>query len=210
MRSHERRLTAQGYAVIAGVDEAGRGALAGPVVAAAVVIPAQVRVPGVQDSKALTPAARSKLCADIVAVAERVGLGAVQPAEIDALNILRATHQAMALALRQLDPAPDFALIDGLPVRGVDIPHECIVKGDQKSFLIAAASIVAKVTRDDLMVRLHEQYPGYGFADHKGYGTRPHREALVRLGPCSAHRRSFEPVARLLRPVLPGLAEIPE
>lgn len=209
MRDYERRLTSQGYAVIAGVDEAGRGALAGPVVAAAVTIPLGVTIPGVQDSKALAPAERSDLYAEIVAAAEGVGVGLVEAPEIDTLNILRATHQAMALALADLDPAPDFALIDGRAVKGLALPHQCVVKGDQRSFVIAAASIVAKVTRDRIMVELHERHPGYGFADHKGYGTRSHREALRRLGPCPAHRRSFEPVAEVLRPTLPGLTDIP-
>ncbi len=207
MRDYERRLASQGYAVIAGVDEAGRGALAGPVVAAAVTIPLGVLIPGVQDSKVLTPTERADLYAEIVAGAEGVGIGVVEAPQIDTLNILRATHQAMALALADLDPPPDFALIDGRPVAGLGVPHQCLVKGDQKSFVIAAASIVAKVTRDRIMIDLHEQYSGYGFADHKGYGTRSHREALRRLGPCPAHRRSFEPVAETLRPILPGLAD---
>jgi ribonuclease HII len=132
----------------------------------------------------------------------------VDAPQIDRLNILRATHRAMVLALAELDPPPDFALIDGGSATGVPVAHQCIVKGDQTSFVVAAASIIAKVTRDNTMVELGRQYPGYGFADHKGYGTRSHREALVRLGPCGVHRRSFEPVARLLRPVLPGLADI--
>jgi len=210
MREYERRLMAEGYTVVAGVDEAGRGAFAGPVVAAAVTIPLGVHIEGVQDSKVLTPAIRSALYEEILTGAEGIGVGVVAPSEIDALNILRATHRAMALALADLDPPADFALIDGRPVQGLELPHQCIVKGDQKSFAIAAASIVAKVTRDELMVELEEQHPGYGFAEHKGYGTRSHREALVRLGPCPAHRRSFEPVAEALRPVLPGLADIPD
>ena len=210
MRDYERQLIAKGYDAIAGVDEAGRGALAGPVVAAAVTIPLGVHIEGVQDSKVLTPTIRSALYEEILTGAEGIGVGVVGPAEIDTLNILRATHRAMALALAELDPLPDFALIDGRSATGLNVPHQCIVKGDQKSFPIAAASIVAKVTRDALMVELDEQYPGYGFADHKGYGTRSHREALVRLGPCPAHRRSFEPVAEALRPVLPGLGDGPE
>ncbi len=207
MWDYERRLASQGYAVIAGVDEAGRGALAGPVVAAAVIVPLSVSIAGVRDSKVLTPAERSELYAEIVAGAEGVGIGTVEAPQIDALNILRATHRAMALALADLDPPPDFALIDGNSAAGLSVPHYCLVKGDQRSFVVAAASIVAKVTRDRMMADLDERHPGYGFAEHKGYGTRGHREALRRLGPCPDHRRSFEPVAEALRPVLPGLAD---
>jgi len=202
LRARELRLLELGYRVIAGVDEAGRGALAGPVVAAAVVLPHDRVIPGVQDSKAIPPALRSALCAEILSAADAVGIGIVDPADIDALNILRATHRAMAQALAALDPSPDFALVDGHPVKGLGVKHEGIVKGDQEVHLIAAASIVAKVTRDNLMVELDAQHPGYGFADHKGYGTRPHREAIRRLGVCPIHRRSFAPVARALHPVL--------
>ncbi len=202
LRARELRLTELGYRVIAGIDEAGRGALAGPVVAAAVVLPHHLIISGVQDSKTLTPDLRSELCQEILAAAEAVGIGIVGPVEIDALNILRATHRAMAQALAQLDPPADFALVDGHPVKGLGVRHQGIVKGDREVYLIAAASIVAKVTRDNLMIGLDAQHPGYGFGNHKGYGTRSHRDALRRLGVCPIHRRSFAPVAQALHPTL--------
>jgi ribonuclease HII len=207
LRHHERRLHELGYRVVAGIDEAGRGALAGPVVAAAVVLPPEVLILGVQDSKALTAEVRARLCREIWAAAEAVGVGIADAAEIDAVNILEATYRAMARAVAALDPPADFALVDGLPVKRLGVPHQGIVKGDQEVFLIAAASIVAKVTRDALMVELEAQYPGYGFAAHKGYGTRSHREAIRRLGVCPIHRRSFGPVAEALHPSLPALLD---
>jgi len=201
----DREYLAAGRCVVAGVDEAGRGALAGPVVAAAVVLPAGSELPGVLDSKRLTPEQRWRTYRAIRADAVAVAVGVVEGDEIDRINILRATHRAMATALARLQPPADFALIDGLPVEGLMIPHRSLVKGDLHNYLIAAASIVAKVARDLLMADLDALYPGYGFADHKGYGTASHCEALRRLGPCPLHRRTFEPVAALLRPRLPGL-----
>jgi ribonuclease HII len=189
--------------VIAGLDEAGRGALAGPVVAAAVVLPWEAVIEGVQDSKTLAAVARRRLCEEILSQATACGVGVADAGEIDALNILQATHLAMARALAQLDPPADFALVDGRRVESLGLRHQAVVKGDQEVFVISAASIVAKVTRDRLMVALEARHPGYGFADHKGYGTRSHCEALRRLGPCPAHRRSFAPVAAALHPVLP-------
>jgi ribonuclease HII len=190
---------------VAGVDEAGRGALAGPVVAAAVVLPGEGELAGVGDSKRLTPEQRWVLYRVIRAHAEGVAIGVVESDIIDRANILRATHHAMAAALGRLHPAADFALIDGLPVEGLPTAHRCLVKGDLHSYVIAAASIVAKVTRDLLMTDLDALYPGYGFAEHKGYGTAAHCAAMRRLGPCPIHRRTFEPVAQLLRPTLPEL-----
>jgi len=198
----------EGYRTVAGVDEAGRGALAGPVVAAAVVLPADIELPGIRDSKRLDGAQRRALYRLIRVHAVAVGIGAIDAPVVDRINILRATHQAMAAALAGLDPPPDFALIDGLPVQGVTVEHRCLVKGDRDSYLIAAASIVAKVTRDAIMSDLDALYPGYGFADHMGYGTASHCEAIRRYGPCPIHRRTFEPVAGVLRPTLPGLGNL--
>jgi len=201
----EHSYLSAGYPLVAGVDEAGRGALAGPVVAAAVVLPADSEIPDVRDSKDVPPELRRRLYRTIRVLALAVGIGIADPAVVDRINVRQATHQAMATALSRLSPTPDFALIDGLPVEGLALPHRCLVKGDQRSYLIAAASIVAKVTRDLLMVDLDALYPGYGFAEHKGYGTALHREAIRRLGPCPIHRRSYEPVAEALRLTLPGL-----
>lgn len=195
--------------VLAGVDEAGRGPLVGPVAAGAVSMPpelaeAQFAGPwaGLTDSKRLTEAARERYFEEMRATpGVRIGIGWASVQEIDSLNILRATHLAMARALAALgEPAPGFALVDGLPVKGLPCPSEAVVKGDAKCFLISAASVAAKVSRDRLLVDLDARYPGYGFAVNKGYGTAEHLEALRRLGPCPEHRRSFRPVADLLQP----------
>jgi ribonuclease HII len=190
---HEDELRAFGYARVAGVDEAGRGPLAGPVVAAAVVFPEGICPEGVADSKVLSAARREELWERILECAEW-SVGVADVAEIDALNILRATHLAMARAVNGLAPCPDFLLVDGLKVDGLPAPHRPLVKGERKSAGIAAASIVAKVTRDRLMVALHDQFPEYQFAQHKGYGTPEHLDALAAHGPCPHHRRSFAPV----------------
>ncbi len=194
----EFRLRTEGWKIIAGVDEAGRGPLAGPVVAAAVVLPHPLELEGLRDSKCLKEAQRDRLYASIVGAAECWAVAAVEPDEIDRVNILRATHLAMARALAQLANSPCGALVDGLPVRGLPCPHRAIVKGDACCMSIAAASILAKVTRDRLMTALDEQYPGYGFARHKGYPTPDHLAALRELGPSPCHRRSFRPVAELI------------
>lgn len=185
-----------GYARVAGVDEVGRGPLAGPVVACAVVFASSERIPaGLNDSKRLTAARREALAAELRACAEAsIGVGVVEPAEIDRLNILRATHRAMSLAVEELAPAADFLLVDGRPVPGLPVPSRSIIKGDSRSASIAAASIIAKVTRDGIMTRLAEVYPSYGFDSHKGYGTRAHLAALEAAGPCPIHRMSFAPV----------------
>lgn len=193
-----------GLVAIAGVDEAGRGALAGPVVAAAVVLPLAdeaiaARLRGVRDSKLLGPAARESFYEVIVDNATAVGIG-VGPAEwIDHHGIMSATRHAMTEAVSHLWPPPDAVLVDGpLPLVGGVLPQRPLVRGDSLSLTIAAASILAKVSRDRWMIALDERYPGYGFAQHKGYGTRQHLAALARLGPCPEHRRSFAPVrARL-------------
>ena len=198
-------------AVLAGVDEVGRGPLAGPVYASAVVIASadadsflEGPLAGLTDSKKLTEAKREHfhdLLRSLPGV--RIGIGSASVAEIDSLNILRATHLAMRRAVLDLgDPPPDHVLVDGLPVRGLPCPSTAIVKGDAQSLLIAAASVVAKVTRDHLMAELDAQYPGYGFAANKGYGTAEHLEALRRLGVSPVHRRSFAPVADILAPRL--------
>jgi ribonuclease HII len=180
--------------VVAGVDEAGRGSLAGPVVAAAVILPPDCILPDVKDSKRLTPAARERLCLLIREAAVDVAVAVAAVEAVDALNVLRATHVAMRQALSRLSPTPDLALVDGLPVPELGFPQMAIVKGDCRSVSIAAASIIAKVERDRMMCELEARFPGYGFADHKGYGTQRHIQALRALGPCPAHRRSFAPV----------------
>ncbi|MBR5837546.1 MAG: ribonuclease HII [Victivallales bacterium] len=188
--------------VIAGVDEAGRGPLAGPVVAAAVILPPEEEFDlPVNDSKALDEAFREELGewlrSDprvVWAVAER-SAGA-----IDRINILRATHEAMREAVMSLKVHPDMAFVDGLKVRDFPVEARFIVKGDAQSASVAAASIIAKTHRDHLMMELDEVYPGYGFAQHKGYGTAQHLEALRKLGPCPEHRKTFGPVARIISP----------
>ncbi len=197
----ERALWADGYARVAGVDEAGRGPLAGPVVAAAVILPPGFDPAGVRDSKKLSPQARERAFARIENEAIAVGVGLVEAAEIDRLNILRATHAAMRGALAALcAPPPDAVLVDGLPVPGLHPCCRALVKGDDKSVSIAAASIVAKVARDRLMTAFHDTFPVYDFARHKGYGTPQHLAALGEHGPCPLHRRSFAPVAQCAFP----------
>jgi len=199
---YEERAWTQGYCHVAGLDEAGRGAWAGPVVAAAVILPALEpsllqRLSGVRDSKQLTAARRETLLDAIQAQALTWGVGAVPPAEIDALGIVPATRKAMGRALANLSLSADFLLIDYLPLPDVTLPQLSLPKGDTLVLSIAAASIVAKVARDRLMVQLDERYPGYGFARHKGYGTPQHQAALQALGPCQIHRLSFAPLRRL-------------
>ena len=194
----ERKLLQEGFTFIAGVDEAGRGPLAGPVVAAAVILPRTGELPGVFDSKQLSDSRRRVLRDEIMKIAQ-VGIGVADVQEIDTLNILRATHLAMHRAVAKLEKV-DYVLVDGLPVKGFPVPAQNIVKGDAKSGSIAAASIVAKVYRDEIMEELDEVYPGYGFAVHKGYGTAFHLEALRSLGVTPAHRRSFGPVRALIDP----------
>jgi len=195
--SMERRLWREGRRRIAGIDEAGRGPLAGPVVAAAVILPENVNLPGLNDSKQLSPSQRAVLYDQILSVAE-VAIATADVETIDQLNILRATHQAMREAVAQLNPPPDMVLVDGLPIGPTDFPYEAVVKGDARSASIAAASIVAKVTRDRQMIELDRLYPEYGFAEHKGYYCRRHVEALRRYGPCPIHRRSFDPLKTML------------
>lgn len=196
----ERECWAEGFCFVAGVDEVGRGPLAGPVVAAAVVLPRGVALPCVNDSKQLSESAREELNAAIFALpGVQIGIGEVDVGTIDLMNILNATHLAMRRAVEQLRQA-DFILVDGRPVKGFPLPSRAMVKGDAKSASIAAASIVAKVHRDRLMVELDAVYPQYGFASHKGYGTAEHLEALRKYGVTPVHRRSFRPVREILTP----------
>ena len=187
----ERELWEAGLTRIAGVDEAGVGPLAGPVVAAAVVFPRGVGIAGVNDSKQVAPPRRSELALEIRATAEAFCVVAIEPIEIDRINILKASLEAMRRAIAGLPIEPEHVLVDARRIPGVSIPQEPIVKGDAKCHAIAAASILAKTARDALMLRYDAEYPGYGFAEHKGYPTESHRDAIRRLGPCAIHRRSF-------------------
>lgn len=198
----EREHYARGLCALAGVDEAGRGPLAGPVVAAAAVLPEEWATDGVpdslnrlNDSKQLSESVREELYEAIQANDTIVSaVAVVEAAVIDEINILQATHRAMNQALAGLEPPANHALVDGRPVPSLTLPQTAIVKGDAKSFSIAAASILAKVTRDRLMVQYDEQFPGYGFAGHKGYGTKAHLLAIEELGACPLHRLSFAPL----------------
>jgi ribonuclease HII len=192
MRRHEAELWARGCERVAGVDEVGRGPLAGPVVAAAVILPRDLTIIGINDSKKLAPARRELLYALIRDEAVAVGVGSASEKVIDEINILNATHQAMRDAVRDLGDPPDHVIVDGGPVPGLGAPYTPVPCGDEVSTAIAAASIIAKVTRDRLMLEYDADYPGYGFARHKGYGTPEHIAALTRLGPCEIHRRSFQ------------------
>ena len=194
----ERQARARGCRIVAGVDEVGRGPLAGPVVAAAVILPpAGVDLP-LDDSKRLDATRREDMAAALEKnPAVTIGIGLVSARQIDRINILNATREAMIMALDRLGLEIDLALVDGLRMPRFPVTAEFIVKGDAKSASIAAASIVAKVHRDRLMQELDIEFPGYGFARHKGYGTREHLDALLRLGPSNVHRQSFAPVARL-------------
>jgi ribonuclease HII len=187
----EKQCLKSGFKLIAGIDEAGRGPLAGPVVAAAVILPPGLQIKGVDDSKKLTPDKRERLFDDIMALAMSVGIGMGSPELIDQINILQATRHAMLEAASQLVPTPDYMLIDGISTINSPIPQKTIKKGDSLSLSIAAASIIAKVTRDRLMRDLDAIHPGYGFSGHKGYGSALHMEAIRRLGPSPVHRLTF-------------------
>ena len=201
----ERELRAEGFCCVAGVDEAGRGPLAGPVVAAAVVLPPLPELPGFFDSKQLSAERREELYRELLALpGVDIGVGIVEAPEIDELNILRATHLAMRKALLALEKV-DFALVDGLAVPGLPVPSRNLVGGDARCASIAAASIVAKVRRDAIMVEADKVYPGYGFASHKGYGCAAHVAALKKLGVTPLHRRSFRPVREILEPPPPQM-----
>src|SRR3954468_8904936 len=196
---YERRLREVGFSAIAGVDEAGRGALAGPVVAAAVVLPEKFRHRRLNDSKQLLPDRRQEIYEELISGKVLAwGLGVVDSIEIDTINILRASHKAMRIALDALSIRPEHVLIDGLPVNPFPLPQTAIVDGDCFSLSIAAASVIAKVTRDAIMREYCERFPQYCFSRHKGYGTELHLIKLHEHGPCPIHRRSFEPVAQPL------------
>lgn len=198
MLHFETARLAKGYRHIAGLDEAGRGPLAGPVVAAAVILPPGERYPGIKDSKQLRPAQREKAFDLIREKALAFSIAEVSHEEIDALNILVASRKAMERAVRGLAPVPGFLLIDGIVPLETEIPQQCIKKGDQRSQSVAAASILAKVTRDRLMEAFHRRYPQYNFKQNKGYGTREHMEALRTHGACPIHRRTFRGVKEVL------------
>jgi len=197
---YEQRLWQTGHRFVAGIDEAGRGALAGPVVAAAVIPPPNSHYAGVwtqvRDSKLLSPAAREALEEAIQAAALSWGVGQATPAEIDAMGIAPATRLAMQRAIEELDPHPDYLLIDWVKLPRVNITQESRAKADMHMVSVAAASILAKVHRDRLMVALDARYPAYGFAGHKGYGVQAHLTALEVHGPCPEHRHSFAPIAQ--------------
>ncbi len=195
---HERDLRLSGFQRIAGLDEVGRGSLAGPVVAAAVILPERHRIKGLRDSKVVPRARREALYELILDRAEGVGVGCVEVDVIDAINILQATKLAMQQALGRLAAPPDHLVIDALTLREVDLPQRAIIDGDAISASIAAASIVAKVTRDRICDELDQRYPIYGFTRNKGYGTRFHYDALMSEGPCAWHRRSFAPIRWML------------
>ena len=191
MQHHERLARAQGFQVLAGIDEAGRGPLAGPVVAAVCVLDPNAPVYGLNDSKKLTPAKRNRLFKELLDHAQDYAIAQADPDIIDDLNILEATRLAMITAIASLKTKPDLLLVDAVELDDTACPAWAIVKGDGSSVSIAAASILAKVTRDELMEQYDLQYPGYGFAQHKGYGTPAHYQALLQLGPSPIHRRSF-------------------
>ena len=189
MRSFEHKYST--YSLICGIDEAGRGPLAGPVVAGAVILPKDCEILYLNDSKKLSPAKREALYEEIMEKAEAVGVGMASPARIDEINILQATYEAMREAVYNLGVTPELLLNDAVTIPDVSIPQVPIIKGDAKSVSIAAASIIAKVTRDRLMVQYDKILPGYGFARHKGYGSKDHIEAIRRLGPTPIHRQTF-------------------
>jgi ribonuclease HII len=200
----EQALWDLGLTLIAGVDEVGRGPLAGPVLAAAVVLPPGVAIRGIDDSKRLTPERRAELYEAIRAAAVSIGVAGASSREVDRLNILRASHLAMRRALARLRSAPEHIFVDGLPVPDLGLPHTAVVDGDAKVHCIACASVVAKVMRDRLMHLLSARYPGYGWATNAGYGTAEHRGAIVELGLTPHHRRSFEPNSQLTLELLQG------
>jgi ribonuclease HII len=194
--AEENRLRSQGYTLIAGVDEAGRGALIGPVVAAAVILPQKIRAKWrdkVRDSKQVNAATRERLYHSIMNTGI-VGTGFASHEIIDRQGIVKATYLAMITALEMLSIQPEFVLIDYFKIPGIKVPQKGVINGDSICFSIACASIIAKVTRDRILTQMDSEYPGYGLAKHKGYGTKEHLECLRRLGPCPAHRSTFRPV----------------
>jgi ribonuclease HII len=194
----EKDARKKGFKLVAGIDEVGRGPLAGPVVADACILPKGLFIEGVDDSKKLTPEKRESIFQELTNNKKIIfGIGIISPEEIDQINILQATIAAMLLAVANLALSPDYLLVDGLALPHPTIPCLKIIKGDTLSQSIAAASIIAKVTRDRMMIDYHEQWPEYGFDSHKGYGTQKHVDAIYQHGPCSIHRNSFEPIKSL-------------
>ena len=191
MKEIEKRLNSAGYGYVAGVDEAGRGPLAGPVYAAAVILPSDVRLDGINDSKKLSPKKREELFKEITEKAISYSVFSVDEKKIDEINILRATHMAMNGAVLSLSKKPDYVIIDGNSISGMELPHETVVKGDAKSISIAAASILAKVSRDRYITKMAETYPEYSFEKHKGYGTKEHIDAILKYGISPIHRKTF-------------------
>ena len=206
-RQFEAQAFREGWKFVAGCDEAGRGALLGPLYAAAVILDPAKPIRGVDDSKKLLPAVRAALDLEIRAKALAYLVVSVDAAEVDALNVYEASRQAMIRALNGLVPSPDFILTDAMPLdrrgNGFPIPYRAIIHGDARSVSIAAGSILAKVARDAHLEKLHREYPQYGLAQNKGYGTPEHLAALERFGPCSEHRKTFQPVKDMLLPRLP-------
>jgi ribonuclease HII len=197
---YERELWERGVSRVAGVDEVGVGPLAGPLVAAAVILPREVALRGVDDSKKLSREARTRLCEQIRGCAVSIGLGVVSVEDVDRLNTFWAALLAMRLAVQALAVGPEHLLVDARRIPGIELPQEPLVKGDSRSYSIAAASIVAKVERDAMMDALDRDYPQYGFGRHMGYATAEHLDALARFGPCPVHRRSFLPVSQARLP----------
>lgn len=207
-RQFEAQAFREGRRFVAGCDEAGRGALLGPLYAAAVILDPSVTIRGIDDSKKLLPAVRAELDQEIRSKALAYLVVSVDAAEVDALNVYEASRQAMIRALKGLDPAPDFILTDAMPLAvradaAFPIPHRAIIHGDARSISIAAASILAKVARDAHLEKLDREYPQYRLAQNKGYGTPDHLEALARYGPCPLHRKTFQPVKDYLLPLFP-------
>lgn len=194
----ERNLRDKGFFLVAGVDESGRGALAGPLVAAAVILPSDFLLPGLKECKQVTPGKREELFEAISSETITQATSIVEPGEIDKVGLQRANLLALKEAASKLNPFPHYVLLDGFAIPDFDRPSLAITKGDTLSISIAAASIISKVTRDRIMVSYHEKYPDYGFAEHKGYGTEKHMKALKAQGPCLIHRRCFTPVKRAL------------
>ena len=194
----ESKAIEKGFSYIAGTDEAGRGPLAGPVVSAAVLLPTSFHDPDITDSKKLTPKKRSYLYEKLYEHAVSIGIGIIDNIEIDRINILNASLISMAISVKNLNPQPDYLLIDGKFRISADLTQETIIRGDTLSISIAAASIIAKVTRDRLMERYHQDYPQFGFSRHKGYPTKAHKEAIEKFGCCPIHRRTFKGVKEYL------------
>ncbi len=197
---YDETLREQGYRLIAGIDEAGRGPLAGPVVAAAVVLKNGVTIDGLRDSKKVPESERNILFPRIQEAAAAIGVGIVGPGDIDRLNILKATRQSMEIAVENLSLTPDMLVIDALPLPSIPIPQRSPVRAESVSASVAAASIIAKCTRDRIMLECHDQYPVYNFRRHKGYATKEHLDLLQRFGPCPIHRKSFFRVLSLELP----------